>query len=407
MAFWTRLFDRTGKTTSQTAAAETKTAHRPIFSRVAPGQAVTTPRRYDRLAAEGYRDNVIAFRAINLVARAVASVPLRLKRGETVLTDHPLLALLARPNPRVRGENFLYSLVGYHLIAGNAYALAVGPGGAGATGSTGVTGSPGDPGGAPRGLWLMRPDTMAVLEGTDGLPAGFEQSVAGRKQRYGAASVLHWKSFNPLSDWYGMAPLEAAALSVDAFNDGSRWNLALIQNGGAPSGVLYQENADTLLSAEQFESLRKQVEESYTGAVNAGRPLLLEGGLKWQDMGMSPRDMDWTAAKNMTAREIAQAFGVPPQMIGVPDTQTYSNYAEARQSLWEDTVMPMTREIAAELTAWLAPAFGGGLTLVPDFDEIPALAERRAARFDRIAGAAFLNDTEKRKLLGFGEKKGA
>lgn len=392
MAFWNRFFSTRQQTATQ---PEAKSTHRPVLSRVGPGQAVATPRRYDALAAEGYRDNVIAYRAINLLARAVSSVPLRLMRGDVLIDEHPLLSLLARPNPRIRGENFLYNLVGYYLIAGNAYALSVGP-----------------QGHAPKELWLMRPDSMTVLAGADGLPNGFEQQVAGRKQRFETPSVLHWKSFNPLSDWYGLAPLEAAALAVDSFNESTRWNLALIQNGGTPSGVLYQEGMDTPLTEAQFASLKKQVEDRHTGAENAGRPLLLEGGLKWQDMGLSPRDMDWTAARNMTAREIAMAFGVPPQMLGVPDAQTYSNYAEARASLWEDTVMPLASDIAQELTNWLAPKFKGAgedgqgaLRLVPEFDEIPALAERRANRFDRIANAAFLTDPEKRRILGFGKGK--
>lgn len=382
MAFWDKF--KPARPEPVTA----KSANRPVFSRVGPGQAVATPHRYDRLSDEGYRQNVIAYRAVGLVARACASVPMRLYRGDDMLTDHPILSLLSRPNPRVRGENFIYNLVGYHLIAGNAYALAVGPDGR-----------------APKELWLMRPDTVNVLEGTDGLPSGFEQKVAGKTQRYGARSVLHWKTFNPLSDWYGMAPLEAAALSVDAFNEGSRWNLALIQNGGAPSGVLYSEAGDAPLTDEQFSHLKAEVERRYTGGSNAGRPLLLEGGLKWQEMGMSPRDMDWTAAKNMSAREIAMAFGVPPQMLGIPDAQTYSNYSEARQSLWEDTVIPMLTEIANELTNWLTPMFGDrSLMLKPDLDDVPALEAKRTARFDRIANAGFLSDAEKRKLLGMGKQ---
>ena len=361
---------------------------RPIYSRVDPGQAVATPRRYDKLAREGYQQNVIAYRAINLVAKAVASIPFVVEESGKRMSEHPLAKLIMRPNPKLRGENFLYNLVGYYMIAGNAYAFAAGP-----------------KEGAPKELWLLRPDTVSVVEGTDGLPAGYEQQVAGKKQRFEAPSVLHWKSFNPLSDWYGMAPLEAAATSVDAHNDGSRWNLALIQNGGTPSGVLYQEDADHPLTEAQFEALKTQVETQYTGALNAGRPLLLEGGLKWQDMGMSPKDMDWSSSKNMSAREIALAFGVPPQMVGVPDSMTYSNYREARQSLWEDTIIPLASDIAAELTAWLAPKFGGAETkLVLELDDIPALAEKRARRFDRIANASFLKDEEKREMLGFGTK---
>ncbi len=394
MALWTRLFGGADKPASEESVS-TKQNKRPIWARVGPGNAVSTPRRYDRLADEGYRQNVVAYRAINLVARAVASIPLVLRRGEDIVAEHPLLSLLAKPNPRLKGENFLYNFVGYYLIAGNAYALKVGP-----------------ENGAPKELWLMRPDTMQVIEGSDGLPAGFEQQVAGRKQRFDADSILHLKSFNPLSDWYGLAPLEAAAMAVDAHNDGSRWNLALIQNGGAPSGVLYQEGADAPLTDAQFDKLKNQIETQYTGALHAGRPLLLEGGLKWQEMGMSPRDMDWASAKNMTAREIATAFGVPAQMMGVPDAQTYANYSEARQSLWEDTVIPLARDIAQELTGWLVPDFEGlqtsardaPLSLALDLDDVPALAAKRAQRFERISGASFLSDEEKRTALGFGKK---
>ncbi len=165
--------------------------------------------------------------------------------------------------------------------------------------------------------------------------------------------------------------------------------------------MFYQEAGEAPLTEEQFNALKGEVERRYMGGKNAGRPLLLEGGLKWEAMGMSPRDMDWASAKNMSAREIATAFGVPPQMLGLPDAATYSNYTEARQSLWEDTVVPMCLEIASELTNWLVPMFGdAGLCLKPDFEDVPALEAKRTARFDRIANAAFLSDAEKRKMLG-------
>jgi len=388
------LFDRffgvnrpAGKENTRETKSGAGKRSRPVFTRVGPGQAIATPRRYDKLAREGYQQNVVAYRAINLVAKAVASIPFVVYRGEKRLSDHALSNLLMRPNPKVKGENFLYNLVGYYMIAGNAYALSAGP-----------------KGGAPKELWLLRPDTMSVVEGADGLPAGFEQQVSGRKQRFDPDSVLHWKSFNPLSDWYGMAPLEAAAIAIDAHNEGSRWNLALIQNGGTPSGVLYQEDADQMLTESQYKALKDQVENQYMGAVNAGRPLLLEGGLKWQDMGLSPKDMDWTGAKNVNAREIAMAFGVPPQMLGIPDAQTYSNYAEARQSVWEDTIIPLAKDIAAEMTNWLGPKFGGGLTLKLDLDDIPALEVKRAQKFDRLTNASFLTEDEKRAALGFGKR---
>ncbi|GHF18104.1 portal protein [Kordiimonas sediminis] len=367
--------------------ASTGRAARPKYAPVGPEHAVTTPRRYDRLAAEGYQQNVIAYRAINLVARGVSSIPLRVKKGQDTLAEHPLISLLQAPNPQQKGPGFLYNLVGFHLIAGNAFILSVGRDGA-----------------PPQELWLLRPDTVSVLKGRDCLPLGYIQQSMGAKRRFTAESILHWKAFNPLNDWYGMAPLEAAAMAVDAHNEGSRWNLALIQNGGTPSGVLYQEDSDAHLTDSQFRALKEQVEDHYTGAVNAGRPLLLEGGLKWQSMGFSPKDMDWQTGKDMSAREIALAFGVPPQLLGIPDSQTYSNFSEARQSVWEDTIIPLAVDLIAELNGWLVPLYGDDVHIVADLDDLPALEAKRHKKFDRLTRATFLTDDEKRIALGYPAK---
>ncbi len=371
----------------KSSSSESKAAPKgPIFQTVGPGQAKTTPRQYDRLAEEGYRQNVIGYRAINLIARGVSSVPLVLEQGGKRMSDHPLLDLLATPNPTLRGRSFLYHLVGHYLIAGNAYIVAAGPNR------------------SPKELWLMRPDSMQVIEGVDGTPAGYRQSSGGKKRDFAAENILHWRSFNPLNDWYGMAPLEAAAISVDSHNEGSRWNLALIQNGGRPTGALYQESADATLTDSQFERLKQEVGDAYSGSRNAGRPLLLEGGLKWQEMSLSPSDMDWASGKNMTAREIATAFGVPPQMIGIPDSQTYNNYGEARLSLYEDTVIPLAQDLLSCLNGWLTPLYGGDLGLKLDLEGLPALEIKRERLFRRLSGASFMTDAEKRLAAGLSEE---
>jgi len=365
---------------------EEKGASSPLFHAVGPGQARATPREYSRLAEEGYRQNVIAYRAVNMVARGVSSIPLVLEQNGERLSDHPLLDLLASPNPTLGGRSFMYHLVGHYLIAGNSYTLAVGPGV------------------QPKELWLMRPDSVKIIEGGDGTPAGYRQQAAGKKRDFAPEHVMHWRSFNPLNDWYGLAPLEAAALAVDNHNEGSRWNLALIQNGGRPTGILYQEGAEAVLTDGQFNRLKSEVEEAYSGARNAGRPLLLEGGLKWQEMSLSPSDMDWSTGKNTSAREIAMAFGVPPQMLGIPDSQTYSNYSEARLSVWEDTIIPFSSDLANLLSRWLCPLYGEGLYLKPNLEGLPALEAKREQLFRRLSGAAFMSEAEKREAAGLAVK---
>ena len=68
---------------------------------------------------------------------------------------------------------------------------------------------------------------------------------------------------------------------------------------------------------EQFDRLKRELEREYQGAANAGRPLVLEGGLDWKAMSLTPKDMDFMEAKHAAAREIALAFGVPPMLLAM------------------------------------------------------------------------------------------
>lgn len=381
MNFLSKWF-RASKTDDQMAYSA-KSAPRHMMQAVTPTAAKHTPKKYENLSREGYGHNVIAHRAINMVARGVASIPLQLyQKGERLLS-HPLLDLLRRPNPLQKNTALLYTMTGYYLIAGNSYLLSVGPEQA-----------------PPCELWLLRPDSVGLKFDQQNMLTHYEQRIGAKNRQFDKASVLHWKTFNPLNEWQGMAPLEAAATAVDIHNEGSRWNLALIQNGGCPSGILYQENAAEPLTEAQFNRLKQEVNDHYTGAVNAGRPLLLEGGLRWQDMSVSPSDMDWLEAKNMASREIAMAFGVPAQLVGIPDSQTYANMAEARLSLWEETILPLSAELLDHLNGWLVPKFGADLTLKWDLEAVPALDQKRSRRLERLNSLNFMTINEKRAAIG-------
>ena len=146
--------------------------------------------------------------------------------------------------------------------------------------------------------------------------------------------------------------------------------------------------------------------DQYQGTANAGRPLLLEGGLDWKAMSLSPKDMDFMEAKHSAAREIALAFGVPPMLLAIPGDNTYSNYQEANRVFWRQTVLPLGSRIGAALTQWLAPAFGAGLTLTADTDRIEALSADRAALWERVTKAPFLTVNEKRAATGYGAVAG-
>ncbi|MGB3027922.1 phage portal protein [Paradevosia shaoguanensis] len=357
-----------------------------LFSLAQLGEANWTKRGFVSLANEGFAKNPVVYRCVRMVAEAANSVPLVVEENGRRTSDHPVVTLLRRPNPRQSGSELLEAVYAYLQTAGNAYLEAA------------------IVEGQVRGLFCLRPDRMKVVAGKDGWPAAYAYSVGGRTRQLSqepapVPKVLHMALFHPLDDHYGMAPLEAAQQSLDIHNASAQWNKSLLDNAARPSGALVYSMGEGNLSPDQFDRLKTELEEHFAGAMNAGRPMVLEGGLDWKTIALSPRDMDFIEARHGAARDIALAFGVPPMLLGLPGDNTYSNMVEANRALWRQTVMPLVRRVADDLSYWLAPAFGGA-TIVPDFDAVEALAEDRAAMWERVGAASFLSDEEKRGLLG-------
>ena len=380
---FTNPFSRSAPETKESAAGATMVMN--------PGQPVWTPRDYGSLARESYMQNVIAYQSINKIGEAVGIVKWTAWRGDIEVTESPLLDLIRQPNPHQSYADLAMAKVAYKLLSGNNYDERV------------------TVQGVAKELYTHRPDRMTVTLDAAGQVSQFTYKVNGKTTVWPGAGrdiedIQHSKLFHPLNDVYGMSAVEAGAFAIDQNNEGMAWVQALLQNSARPSGALVvQKDASgsySDLSDENFNRLKTQIEEQYSGASNAGRPMLLEGGLDWKAMGVSPHDMQIIESNNAAARNIALAFGVPPQLLGIPGDNTYSNYQEARLAFWEDTVLPMVKTIGADWSRWLGPMFGG-LELRPDFDHIPAIADKRATMFDMANNATFLTLDERRELAGF------
>ena len=351
-------------------------------------------REYRIFASEAYMKNVIAHRSITMIAQSAASVPFKLylanEAGKVPIEKHPILDLLNNPNPVMSGKELMESIYAYRLINGNAYLLAIGS----------------ERGGIEE-LVSLRPDRVAVIAGHNFMPSGYRYTVGSKSVDYnvdpitGYSSLLHIKNFHPLSDWYGLSSIESAAYSIDQHNQAGAWNQALLQNGARPSGAITVKNSEgnpANLSEEQFNRLKNMVDENFTGANNAGRPLILEGGLEWKEMSMSPKDMDFIESKHSSARDIALAFGMPPQLLGIPGDNTYSNLVEARLALWEQTIIPLISNICEHLSSWFGAVYGREYMVTYDTDSISALALRRESIWERVQNASFMTINEKRAV---------
>jgi len=319
-------------------APETKSA--PLIALQLTGLARSSARDYPQLAREAILSNAVAYRCVRMIAEGAASVPWRIYDGAHELESHPLLALLARPNPEEDGTSFFERWYSFLQSAGNAYMQA-------ATSGRDVL-----------ALYNLRPDRVAVVPGPGGWPHAYDYTVDGRTTRIardaqtGFLPLLHATLFHPLDDYYGLSPISAAANAIEIHNAGSTWTKALLDNAARPSGALVYKGPDGApgLSDEQFGRLKRELEDAYQGSLNAGRPMVLEGGLDWKAMSYTPADMDFANSRNLAAREIALAFGVLPLLMGIPGDNTFANYKEANLTFWRQTVLPLVARTASALT---------------------------------------------------------
>ena len=362
--------------------------------------------RYDQLAQEGYMQNAVAYRCVNEIANAASRVKINLFRGNQEIDSHPLLDLLNNPSPNYGQVEFFQAVYAYLLISGNSYILQNGP----------ETGEPQE-------LYPLRPDRIRIAPASKGnLPTAYNYMLGGKvvetyqvDRKTGQSKVKHIKLFNPLDDYYGLSPIMAASMDIDQHNLSNKHNVALLQNGARPSGAVVfkpkdETGGDVQLTDSQRNQILNDLNQRFQGPNNAGRPMLLEGDFDWKSMGMSPKDMDFTSLKNFSARDIALVYGVPSQLVGVPDSQTYSNLAEARLALYTETVLPLMDRIQSDMNEWLTPQFGDDLKLNYDIDSIPAMAEQRRRVFESVTSGVqngILTRNEAREQLGYDTIDGA
>jgi HK97 family phage portal protein len=392
-SLFTRLLGANDRARPASSPAEAPREHKhsralKLLAMHSTGAPRWTMRSHAEMTRQGYERNAVVYRCVRMIVEAAASVPWLMYRGREEIVDHPLLDLVARPNPFDTSVSLIEAICSNLLLHGNAYVEAA------------------FVDNEPRELYALRPDRVSVATGRNGWPAAYVYRAMGDEVRFdmrgeGIEPILHIKLFSPLDDVYGFAPLCAAQVPLDVHNAASAWNKALLDNSARPSGALVYAGPDGAhLSDEQFARLKQELEENFSGAINAGRPLLLEGGLDWKALSLSPKDMDFNEAKAGAAREIALAFGAPPLLLGLPGDNTFSNYQEANRAFWRQTVLPLVARVQRSFEAWLQPGFGP-FRFDYNADRLEALADERAMEWERVGKAPFLTIDEQREAVGY------
>lgn len=235
--------------------------------------------------------------------------------------------------------------------------------------------------GYPARFHVVPPWTVSAEIGRDGR----------RRYAIGAvdvtADILHVRYQSTVGDAHGHGPLEAGAGRLVAASALSRYASQLAATGAIPNAVLKTPGA---LTAEQAATLQ---ERWVTARANAlGLPAVLSGGLDFEVLQLSPRDMALLELSQWNESRIAVLLGVPPFLAGLPsggDSMTYSNVTALFDFHWRAGLKPKASAVMATLSAWLTPR---GTTVEVNRDEYvrPGPLER-AQTWQILVGLGVLN----------------
>lgn len=332
---------------------------------------------YYRYALEGYSRNELVYACVEELATSAAEPRLvavrKTAKGPEQLKDHPVLDLFERPNPFTSRYQLIATLIMYRAIAGNAYLEKV------RSRAGGVV-----------ELWPLRPDRVWVVPDPVRHIGGWLYRIGADEYPLGARDVIQTKTRNPLDDWYGLPPLAAAAQRVDTDNFMRSFTGAFFRNAGVPAGLLTLEKqvsaAERQLIADRFRN--------ETGGPGGWHSLLVLGGsgtgkVEYTPMGMplGERGLVLPGIDEMHEARIPMVFGVPLELIGARLGMIHGNRSttkEARASFWDETLVPLYQELAADLTTGLQPEYGDFDYLEFDLSTVKALQEDENARTERV-----------------------
>lgn len=267
------------------------------------------------------------YACVRLISGAISQLPVHIYRrtsdGRQRIGNHPLTEMLTvRPNPEMDSSEFVRTVVVWMLLQGNAIAYR----------------QPA-PSGRTAALWPILPWSVSphrikdtgepvykiVLQDGEYVP-GFKPGVA---QYVPLSRILHFRAFG-LGSW-GLSPIAVARSKIAVGYASEEYGAGFFKRGANPGGVL---TSDSALSDTQFERLERQWKAAHGGFAKSNAPAILEGGVKWENVGLPPGDAQFLETQRYTSAAIAgHIFGVPPHMIGDVERSTSWGKGIAEQGI--------------------------------------------------------------------------
>jgi HK97 family phage portal protein len=338
-----------------------------LVSRSKTGTPIFPDWTAQRAIREGLKVSSWVYACIYLIAKSASQVPWFVEeidlegKGRRVPLNHPYQQLMDRPNRFWSRQTYIELVVMSLYLAGNSITNKVRLG----TGQNGEV----------KELWWIPPDNVNVVPADPGYIAHYEQTRdGGVVARAPVDDVIHHMFVDPSCTYWGMAPLQPGGRAVDTDVEAANWNKAALQNRAVADGAWVSDN---WMSDEQYDVTKGQIARQHQGSKNARVPFVVGGSMKWQQMALTPVDMDYLDSRKLNREEICAVFGVPPVLVGILDRATYANIDTARRIFWENTMVPLLDDLRDTFNIQLTPDFENGqrLRLVYDLKKVPAMVD--------------------------------
>ena len=225
-------------------------------------------------------------------------------------------------------------------------------------------------------LWHLRPDKMEILSSEKEFISAFRFTSQGQRQEFAPSKILYGKYYNPNDERYGLSPMRAASTSISSSLRAQLWNLNFFKNSAMPLGLLttdYHFN-----NQDEIDLVRKNWDLLYKGWDKWGGTAIVGGGLKYETVTPTHKDMLFTELLGKAKEEISSAFGVPMLFLNDSAGVNYANAREYERILWRETMIPEKILVEQAFNKFLNTNFarsGETLELVLDISQVEALKD--------------------------------
>ena len=293
---------------------------------------------------EPYSTHSVVYRCVSVIARSLAAAPFTIYAGDDsepeVVSDGPWYRLFLRPNPYLTADTLWETTISHMQLGGSCYWVLEGAGDQGISEDE-----------VPLEIWPLPGHCVdPVLDSAQRELLGYRITSGAGTIELPPHAVVAFRYFNPNDPWRGLSPMAAAMAGFRQDSKASAYNEAFYENGADPGGILTTEQN---ISPDQRTDLKRAWEDRHRGADKAYRVSVLGSGLKYDQLQVNHRDMQFLEQRRWNREEIAMVFGVPKFFLGVTDDLNYATSKSAERVLWTSTLIPLGRMISDQLEAQL------------------------------------------------------